>query len=561
MKSNFPTVNQNTIVAYLEDVIPQMQKSASAEDCLLKYAHDHNFSPAILERVGHMFNSLKVNSTYNMAKQASHRGDYVSTLDVPSLLEKYQDLAKDLDYEKLQTACNTLSSLNPGEAMAFKLASENKPNDAPISNEGSVKDLFVNVQSEEIDFANELVKAFHDCDEELKNETKKQASTTSKDFYIVETLAYTKLLKDTMQGYSDLKEEYIQKAASISDKFKSIYGTSTPLKYASVEKVLSFNELERDAILSYTGNDLNAFKASISNLADYISGSVKKIARATESDFKYVKIVKEIPSLQKDLEEYHESLESIKLANTGINAILKLIDQVDPFSHSTKVAATTTTMDPAVQAQLNAIADKLKALEAAYNTYNADAVSLQQKLLNSQNDILNLSKKNKDALGTKDTSYLKAPVSSASPDIPGLAKDTLNPLIDTTTDLGKKIISMPSDLLAETQKGIGSLYTMYRDTPEGVSPKQMKALSKMQEVNAKAKLEELLYMDPILSKLDDTQLDDLLDVYNSIVSNNPAIALDKGVLKTLLRRAVESSGIDLGTVESLSKIVATKNKK
>ena len=64
-------ITQNNIIMWLEDVVPQMQKSDNPTDTLLKYASDHNFSPAILERVGHMFNSLKTNSFYNLAKEMS----------------------------------------------------------------------------------------------------------------------------------------------------------------------------------------------------------------------------------------------------------------------------------------------------------------------------------------------------------------------------------------------------------------------------------------------------------------------------------------------------------
>lgn len=81
------------IVTWFEDLIPEIKKSGDPKDVFLKFAKDKNLSPALLEKLGHVYNTAK---TVNyLDKTASHkRGSSFKILDVPDLLNTYEKKAE-----------------------------------------------------------------------------------------------------------------------------------------------------------------------------------------------------------------------------------------------------------------------------------------------------------------------------------------------------------------------------------------------------------------------------------------------------------------------------------
>ena len=78
--------------------------------------------------------------------------------------------------------------------------------------------------------------------------------------------------------------------------------------------------------------------------------------------------------------------------------------------------------------------------------------------------------------------------------------------------------------------------------------------AEMDKIEAQSILQQLLFSDPILSKLNDNEVDNLMESYNTIVNRNPSIALDKGLLRTVLRQAANIQGIDANTIDTIKRI-------
>lgn len=69
-----------------EDILPKVKKGSKPEDVLLKFANEQNFTPAILEGMGHLYNTAK---TLSFLEKSANRGATFPIIDVPELVDKY----------------------------------------------------------------------------------------------------------------------------------------------------------------------------------------------------------------------------------------------------------------------------------------------------------------------------------------------------------------------------------------------------------------------------------------------------------------------------------------
>ena len=79
-------MNQQQQIKLLNSIMPQIVESKDPEATMLKCATANNLSPAQLEKLGHVFNSMK--TLVGLEKQAN-RGDSFTIVDVPGMVAKY----------------------------------------------------------------------------------------------------------------------------------------------------------------------------------------------------------------------------------------------------------------------------------------------------------------------------------------------------------------------------------------------------------------------------------------------------------------------------------------
>lgn len=79
-------MNQQQQIQLLNSIMPQIVETRDPEATMLKCARKNNLSPAQLEKLGHVYNTMK--TIVGLEKQAN-RGDSFSILDVPKMVSKY----------------------------------------------------------------------------------------------------------------------------------------------------------------------------------------------------------------------------------------------------------------------------------------------------------------------------------------------------------------------------------------------------------------------------------------------------------------------------------------
>jgi len=107
-------MRQKLIEWLIDDVAPRVRKSGDPEGELLKFAHEKNLSPALLEGISQLFNTAK--TLCYMEKNASARGGTFPTVDVQKLVSQYLEVPA----SKMKEAAGWADAdnrLQPGERM------------------------------------------------------------------------------------------------------------------------------------------------------------------------------------------------------------------------------------------------------------------------------------------------------------------------------------------------------------------------------------------------------------------------------------------------------------
>ncbi len=100
-----------TLVSWFEELIPEIKKSGSVKDTMLKFANDKNLAPALLEKLGHVYNTAKT-VTYldKCASERKKRAETFNVLDVSEMLDDYTKSAN----ESAKYSDSDFSSLDSG---------------------------------------------------------------------------------------------------------------------------------------------------------------------------------------------------------------------------------------------------------------------------------------------------------------------------------------------------------------------------------------------------------------------------------------------------------------
>lgn len=542
-------ITQNNIIMWLEDVVPQMQKSASPVDCLLKYAKEHNFSPAILERVGHMFNSLKTNSAYNLAKEASHRGDFISTLDVPALLEKYSSFDSDIDYDNLITNFNRWN-IAEGESQTFKLASSK-------TKIGDVKDLCV---YDHLDVKNDVIhNKLNSFYEKLDQQSKiANDNTTVKPFEKWEIAKLAGELKSfAIQNTStaNLKQiELINKFASkhLKDEFKNFDSFEFNMK----------NFIDDELFNESLSKFANALKSKSPVYAKWIksaneTGLDKKIKLADSSkvdqedanivysfhkECEVNKLASKIYAIGENLSKYASTISSLDELKDLSSKIQALDDDIDATIMSG--AVTDGRFDDRTRTYISELQKRRDHLIRIQSSIKSDLQRLedqkQKQLKEEKLDSEKALEKQKEESRKGKEDLTTAFKSVATPTLEGakqIAMGLTGSISDTNTSLQNLYKSV------ESMKNEGRVSAMHDPIK-----------AEMDKIEAQSILQQLLFSDPVLSKLNDNEIDNLMESYNTVVNRNPSVALDKGLLRTILRQAANIQGVDANTLDTIKRI-------
>ena len=542
-------ITQNNIIMWLEDVVPQMQKSASPTDTLLKYAKDHNFSSAILERVGHMFNSLKTNSFYNMAKEASHRGDYISTLDVDGLVKQYEAFnLNELDLSNIKTATKNADPF--GGCGKIKLASTN-------AKEGDINDLAflsdvetMSCDANELKYAAKKKEILNNLDS-FKFSSYTITDTPEKPLFEKDPVDFEMQCKKAKQEAHFEYTKAVEIMNSIEKKFASVYNTHSLRKGH-----IPFANLEYK-MLESAGDNYEVIKEAMDQLGSalkshslFLKENLKTASEAGLIDDPDFIDDGEEALLSKDVLDYSEAYQHAKEASEFIEEIEK-----------TAAAAAAATVVPPQTLH------DLKKIQTAANTANLNAYTqqiLNQIRLDNNADIRNndaalraaelheLSKTEKALSKIKEE---RKEIENKKKEFAGTLDKTIKELGSSGADLLERGVVVPvTEALRSTKQDLSAMFHAMnmakaeKNESEKLSPVE----KKVRQLESRLILEQLIYTDPVLSKLDDDALNSLMESYSTIVRKNPDIAVDKGLLRPILRQIVASGGVDVNSAMNLS---------
>ena len=95
--------------------------------------------------------------------------------------------------------------------------------------------------------------------------------------------------------------------------------------------------------------------------------------------------------------------------------------------------------------------------------------------------------------------------------------------------------------------------TFWNSKPQENPVKNM-ILDEINDVKSEEFFNDLMFTDSVLSKLNESEQRELADIYQAAKDLYPDIAKNRSVLKTFLRQAVETSGMDVNTMGMLAKV-------
>lgn len=620
MSSKF---NQNSVIMCLEDALPLMQKSDDPIGTLLKYAKEKRLSPAQLERVGHMFNALKTNSIYNLAKNASDRGIYFTTLDVPELLNRYASFTND--------EIKILSSHNKNNAQSDKSnMGKNMNKQASIHKEhkvGDIKDLFIEDALKNEDELAAVETLNKTASEIIENFGKKSASykiieqnigdgSNEYKFNIRDNVDYIEACKVAKQHCLTEIMKSVKVMDSITSKFANIYNSRNP-KYAS------FDKIEHAAVLC--SDNSSEVKEAMEDLAgrlktinNWLSSTVKtasetglyekyKIAEKEPEEIDDIKLYTEAYKQCKEASQFKKELEAdIEKFAAKIKGFTSLTAQqfaADPeyyVNEFQNLAATNPNAVKDIQDYVETVKElgNIVHLNEAQNQYNKNKVKEQQQEAERlkkirREDLLFQQNQDDRVLRDKereeDRDYLcnQRAIAEAEQVLRNKEhaedrkyllkqrdlqdkeheKDRRNAklkqlgsiLSSSATDVGNLVNKTTENAIAAA-KALGTNYSdIFRQVDEARALNLQSAMmspiqKKLKDLEDRVVLEQLLYTDPVLSKLSDSETDNLMDIYNTIVKRNPEVGNDIGLLRSLLRQAVAANGIDINALKTIEQL-------
>lgn len=627
MSSKF---NQNSVIMCLEDALPLMQKSDDPIGTLLKYAKEKRLSPAQLERVGHMFNALKTNSIYNLAKNASDRGIYFTTLDVPELLNRYASFTND--------EIKILSSHNKNNVQRNKSnMGKNMNKQASIHKEhkvGDIKDLFIEDALKNEDELAAVETLNKTASEIIENFGKKYASykiieqnigdgSNEYKFNIRDNVDYIEACKVAKQHCLTEIMKSVKVMDSITSKFANIYNSRNP-KYAS------FDKIEHAAVLcsdnsSEVKEAMEDLASRLKTINNWLSSTVKtasetglydkyKIAEKEPEEIDDIKLYTEAYKQCKEASQFKKELEDdIEKFAAKIKDFTSLTAQqfaADPKYYVDELQNLVATDPNAVQGMRDYVKTikelgNIVSLNEAQKQYNKNQIKEQQQeaerqkeisrkdlqfqqaqddralrsqehdedreyLLN-QREIAEKDKALRDQEHAVDRAYLLKQRDIAEADrlvkLKENAENKLNAklkqlgsiLSSSATDVGNLVNKTTENALLAA-KAIGANYSdIFRQVDEARALNLQSAMmspiqKKLKDLEDRVVLEQLLYTDPVLSNLSDSETENLMDIYNTIVKRNPEVGNDIGLLRSLLRQAVAANGIDINALKTIEQL-------
>lgn len=609
-------LDRNSVIESVKQLIPAMQQSSDPEGELLRFASERKMAPEMLGAIAKAINTLKTQSVYATAKEASERGRSFSTIDTEALLDKYakqsmpnivnmSDISKDNDYYFTV------------EVQDIKKVAADHSNNIQ---EGNISELF---ESEFQHIPSDADKAFTDQAEIFFD-----AEVANKFANNKEGQSYTE------QDYLDLAEELNFNLSGIEHKFAKFFNPSNTKRDKEFYEIVQdtkdlYNIYSEDfdnaavklANVLHTVYGLGEYVLQNDNNTKQVWGVRFKRASHLAPDHNY--------DISDDLYDYYTNCLNLEVVNEAISRdFYKSAATTDPGSGPKSkptpkpktlyekwlndnryididqdtgqiYLATPETGDPDWEEFVRTVPynvlEELSKSAVVPDGYVSEILDAKEKILNQEtndgdndsagkddeytpNFILNGkpiksyddSKEKKDAFKIKypavfkPNDLVKAKTSIPQDTTRGSAKVNWSNLFPTGSSGGINVPPIDLAEAATVAKDIGMapykfLYQSLKNSKPVVNKTEGALVDEINKVKSEEFFNDLMTTDPVLSKLNHHQRRELADIYQAAKDYYPDLVRNKTVLKTFLRQGVETGGMDLNTVNILNKMKVDSN--
>lgn len=609
-------LDRNSVIESVKQLIPAMQQSSDPEGELLRFASERKMAPEMLGAIAKAINTLKTQSVYATAKEASERGRSFSTIDTEALLDKYakqsmpnivnmSDIAKDND------------DYFAVEVQDIKKVAADHSNNIQ---EGNISELF---ESEFQHIPSDADKAFIDqaeifFDSEVAN---KFADNKEEQSY-------------TEQDYLDLAEELNFNLSGIEHKFAKFFNPS------NTKRDKEFYEIVQDTkdLYNIYSEDFDKAAVKLANVLHTVYGLGEYVLQNDDNTkqvwgVRFKRASHLAPDhnydISDDLYDYYTNCLNLEVVNEAISRdFYKSAATTDPGSGPKSkptpkpktlyekwlndngyididqdtgqiYLATPETGDPDWEEFVRTVPydvlEELSKSAVVPDGYVSEILAAKEKILNQEtndgdndsagkddeytpNFILNGkpiksyddSKEKKDAFKIKypavfkPNDLVKAKTSIPQDTTRGSAKVNWSNLFPTGSSGGSNVPPIDLAEAATVAKDIGMapykfLYQSLKNSKPVVNKTEGALVDEINKVKSEEFFNDLMTTDPVLSKLNHHQRRELADIYQAAKDYYPDLVRNKTVLKTFLRQGVETGGMDLNTVNILNKMKVDGN--
>lgn len=607
-------LDRNSVIESVKQLIPAMQQSSDPEGELLRFASERKMAPEMLGAIAKAINTLKTQSVYATAKEASERGRSFSTIDTEALLDKYakqsmpnivnmSDISKDNDYyftvevqDIKKVAADHSNNIQEGNiSELFESEFQHIPSDADkaftdqaeIFFDAEVANKFANnkegqsyTEQDYLDLAEELNFNLSGIEHKFAKFFNPSNTKRDKEFY--------EIVQDTKDLYNIYSEDFDKAAVKLANVLHTVYGLGEyVLQNDDETKPVWGVRFKRASHLAPDHNyDIS------DDLYDYYTNclNLEVVNEAISRDF-YKSAATTDPGPGPKSKPKPKTLYEKWLNDNGYIDIDQDTGQI--------YLATPETGDPDWEEFVRTVPydvlEELSKSAVVPDGYVSEILAAKEKILNQEtndgdndsagkddeytpNFILNGkpiksyddSKEKKDAFKIKypavfkPNDLVKAKTSIPQDTTRGSAKVNWSNLFPTGSSGGINVPPIDLAEAATVAKDIGMapykfLYQSLKNSKPVVNKTEGALVDEINKVKSEEFFNDLMTTDPVLSKLNHHQRRELADIYQAAKDYYPDLVRNKTVLKTFLRQGVETGGMDLNTVSILNKMKVDGN--
>ena len=607
-------LDRNSVIESVKQLIPAMQQSSDPEGELLRFASERKMAPEMLGAIAKAINTLKTQSVYATAKEASERGRSFSTIDTEALLDKYakqsmpnivnmSDISKDNDYyftvevqDIKKVAADHSNNIQEGNiSELFESEFQHIPSDADkaftdqaeIFFDAEVANKFANnkegqsyTEQDYLDLAEELNFNLSGIEHKFAKFFNPSNTKRDKEFY--------EIVQDTKDLYNIYSEDFDKAAVKLANVLHTVYGLGEyVLQNDDETKPVWGVRFKRSSHLAPDHNyDIS------DDLYDYYTNclNLEVVNEAISRDF-YKSAATTDPGPGPKSKPKPKTLYEKWLNDNGYIDIDQDTGQI--------YLATPETGDPDWEEFVRTVPydvlEELSKSAVVPDGYVSEILAAKEKILNQEtndgdndsagkddeytpNFILNGkpiksyddSKEKKDAFKIKypavfkPNDLVKAKTSIPQDTTRGSARVNWSNLFPTGSSGGSNVPPIDLAEAATVAKDIGMapykfLYQSLKNSKPVVNKTEGALVDEINKVKSEEFFNDLMTTDPVLSKLNHHQRRELADIYQAAKDYYPDLVRNKTVLKTFLRQGVETGGMDLNTVSILNKMKVDGN--